>query len=225
MISEFSPIAGVSKVAVTRRTRRLAGRLALVFVGTMSFAGCTKIENVLASIPIFGFLRESPAFDPYEAPRPAPPGAVPYESPAGEGALMPRSNSEVELIAFGAPLRNIYQPGDSAAMRLGDVMFERHCAVCHGPAGKGDGPIIGPGKFPFAPDVTLPVSVNRTDGYLYGIIAAGRGLMPAYGPRMNHSERWATVLYLRSLQGQQAGAPATPAPAPAAPGQTPGQGR
>lgn len=222
MSSEFSPC---TNARAARSVRRLASRIALVFVGTLTFAGCTKVENVLASIPVFSFLRESPGFDPYEAPRPAPPGAVPFESPAGEGALMPRNNSEVELIAFGAPLRNIYVPGDSAAMRLGAVMFERHCMVCHGPAGKGDGPILGPGKFPFAPDLTLPITVARTDGYLYGIIAAGRGLMPAYGPRMNHSERWATVLYLRSLQGEQAGSPATPAAAPAAPGQTPGQGR
>lgn len=221
MISEFSAAMG-EKARPTVTYRRRLSQLALVMASVMSFAGCTKVENVLASIPVFGFLRESPAFDPYEAPRPGPVGAVPYETPAGANALMPRNNSEVELIAFGATLTNIYQQGDSAAMQLGAVMFDRHCMVCHGPAAKGTGPIVGPGKFPFAPDLTLPITVARTDGYLYGIIAAGRGLMPDYGPRMNHNERWATVLYLRSLQGQQAASPAAPA---AAPGQTPGQGR
>jgi len=88
-------------------------------------------------------------------------------------------------------------------------MYERHCSVCHGPQGNGDGPIIGPGKFPFAPNLHLPITVNRTDGYLYGIIAVGRGLMPAYGPRMTPAERWATVNYLRQLQSSAgAAAPA-----------------
>jgi hypothetical protein len=37
---------------------------------------------------------------------------------------------------------------------------------------------------------------------MYAVIRAGRGLMPAYGPRMNHLERWATVMYVRQLQAQ-----------------------
>ena len=113
-------------------------------------------------------------------------------------------------------MTNPLAANDTLALRAGEVMFQRHCAVCHNADGKGNGPIVGQGKFPMAPDLTLPVTVGRNDGYIYGVIRAGRGLMPSYGPRMTHLERWATVNYVRQLQRAAGGQPqATPAPAPA----------
>ncbi len=38
-----------------------------------------------------------------------------------------------------------------------------------------------------------------TDGYLFGIISAGRGLMPNYR-RLPQPERWHIVNYIRELQ-------------------------
>jgi mono/diheme cytochrome c family protein len=182
----------------------------------------------MASIPVFSFLRNSPAIDPYEAPRPAPPNSVPFSSPAGDVPL-PISNSEAGLTAFGATARNPVSASDTMAMKLGQVMYDRHCYVCHGPQGHGDGPIINKpgeqGKFPFALNLTLPLTVGRTDGYLYGVIDVGRGLMPPYGPRMTNLERWATVNYVRQLQrasGASVPAPQTPSPAPPRPANAPG---
>src|SRR5688500_13338192 len=105
-------------------------------------------------------------------------------------------------------------------MRGGQVMFGQHCAVCHGPQGKANGPSIGPGKFPFAPDLTLPTTRARSDGYIYAVIRAGRGLMPSYGPRTNHLERWAFVEYVRSLSGAAPAATPTTSPV-SAPATTP----
>jgi mono/diheme cytochrome c family protein len=179
-------------------------------------AGCTKFEHAMATIPVFSFMRNAPFFDPYEAPRPAPYGSVPFNSPAGEsmGAL---EATEAGLNEFAARITNPLAGNDTLALRAGQVMFERHCAVCHNIDGKGNGPIVGPGKFPMGPNLTLPVTVGRSDGYIYGIIRAGRGLMPSYGPRMSHMERWATVVYLRQLQrasgAQPQAAPAATAPA------------
>lgn len=187
-----------------------APKLTLVLAITLLAGACTRIENVLASIPVFSFLRDAPFFDPYEAPRPAPYGSVPYNTPAGE-SLGPVEATEAGLTEFGARITNPYAANDSLALRAGQVMYERHCAVCHGPAGKGDGTIIGQGKFPYAPNLTLPATAGRSDGYLYAIIRAGRGLMPAYGPRMTHLERWAAVNYVRRLQsGAAAGAVSAP---------------
>ena len=182
---------------------------------------CTRFENVMASIPVFSFLRNAPSFDPYEAPRPAPYGSVPFNTPAGE-SLGPLEATETALTEFGSRISNPYATGDTAALRTGQVMFERHCAVCHNVDAKGNGPIVGPGKFPMAPNLTLPVTVARTDGYIYAIIRAGRGLMPAYGPRLTHLERWATVNYLRQLQRAAGAAPqaAPPVLAPATPATT-----
>lgn len=187
--------------------------LAFTLIPVMS--GCTQIEDAAASIPVFSFMRNSPAIDPYEMPREAPPNSVPYGSPAGE-SMGPTEATEAGLNELAGRITNPFAAGDTAAVRYGQVMFERNCAVCHGPQGKGDGPIIGQGKFPFAPDLTLPTTRARSDGYIYAIIRAGRGLMPAYGPRMNHLERWATVEYVRSLSGAASAQAPAPAPTPAA---------
>jgi mono/diheme cytochrome c family protein len=168
----------------------------------LAASGCTRIEYALNRVSFFAYMRDAPFFDPYEAPRPAPPFAVAFESPAGE-TPPPITPTEAGLNAFAAgPHGTNPFPADSAFLDLGRVMFERHCSVCHGPLGRGDGSIIGPDKYPpLAPNLTLPPTVARTDGYLYGMIAVARGsIMPAYGSRTSHRERWAIVSYVRQLQ-------------------------
>jgi mono/diheme cytochrome c family protein len=52
----------------------------------------------------------------------------------------------------------------------------------------------------------------RTDGYIYGMIRVGRGLMPPYGHQVAHFDRWNIVNYVRQLQ-RSAGTPGMPAAA------------
>jgi hypothetical protein len=52
----------------------------------------------------------------------------------------------------------------------------------------------------------------RTDGYIYGMIRVGRGLMPPYGHQVAHFDRWNIVNYVRQLQ-RNAGTPGMPAAA------------
>lgn len=196
-------------------------RLALIaLLGLAAGTGCTRIDNALASVPVFAFMRDAPSFDPYEHPLPPPPGSIPFESPAGP-VLPPLAATDQALREFAAGPwgQNPLAADDAVALALGQVMYERHCAVCHGPTGRGDGPIIGQGRFPFAPSLVAPPATDLSDGYAYGIVRAGRGLMPAYGARMTHVERWAVVTYMNRLQVDAAPAPAgtTPAPADTAP--------
>jgi len=183
-----------------------AFRNAAVLLAVLAATGCTRIEFALGRIPFLNFMRNAPFFDPYEAPRPAPPGAVPFDAPVGE-VLTPIQASEQALIEFGTSARGTNPfVADSAFLALGDTMFNRHCMVCHGAAGKGDGPIVqidaAQAKYPLRPpDLTAPTTVARSDGYLYALIWVGRGLMPAYGPRTTHEERWAIVEHVRRLQG------------------------
>lgn len=214
-----------SSERTSARARERAKLLLAVAAVALLAAGCTQFENAMASVPIFSYLRNAPSFDPYENPRPAPYGSVPFNTPAGE-SLGPEESTEAGLNAFAATISNPLQPNDSLALRAGKVMFERNCSVCHNLNAQGNGPIVGQGKFPMGPNLTLPVTVARSDSYIYALIRAGRGLMPAYGPRMNHLERWATVMYLRQLQRAAGGTPAAPTPATApaaAPGTSTGQ--
>jgi len=177
-------------------------------------SGCTALDDALASVPVFAFLREAPFFDPYEAPRPAPEFSVPYDSPVGMD-VPPIEASENGLNAFAATPWGVnpLDPADTAVQALGRKMFDRYCLVCHGADGKGNGPITGENKYPpIAPDLTLPITVARPDGYIYGMIRVARsGLMPAYGQRLNHRERWAIVSYVRALQAADNASAAAPA--------------
>lgn len=201
----------------TAQARR-AGMVALL-LGVMVAPGCTRIDHALASVPIFAFMRNSPSFDPYEHPLPAPPGAVPFNSPNGP-PLPPLEATEAALNAWAAgPYgQNPFAADDQAVLATGRVMYERHCAVCHGVGGQGDGPIRA--HIPLMPSLIAGEAVARSDGYVYAVIRAGRGLMPAYGARMTHDERWAIVTYINSLQaaaGVQQPAPAQDPAAGAAP--------
>ena len=42
---------------------------------------------------------------------------------------------------------------------------------------------------------------DRTDGYIFGMIRNGRGLMPTYN-RIEEMDRWDVVNYVRALQGK-----------------------
>jgi mono/diheme cytochrome c family protein len=160
-------------------------------------------------------MRDQSSFDPYENPQNAPEGSVP--SAAGNLAARPGEYNvgqpegldevlppftQLDLIQETDVVVNLENPVTPTAELLdrGEVLFLRFCAPCHGPDGAGvTGYIIPAGYPPF------PLISDRarafTDGYIYGMIRVGRGLMPAYGDRIGHFDRWNVVNYLRVLQG------------------------
>lgn len=96
-----------------------------------------------------------------------------------------------------AGLRNPTPPTDSS-LANGRKYFQINCAVCHGDRAMGDGPAT---KFGMPGiNLTLDITRARTDGYIFGMIRNGRGLMPSYN-RIEEMDRWDVVNYLRALQG------------------------
>jgi mono/diheme cytochrome c family protein len=109
-------------------------------------------------------------------------------------------------------MANVANPhaASRASLDNGRKHYQINCAVCHGVAGKGDGAAVRFGVP--APNLLGPVTKGRTDGYLYGMIRNGRGLMPNY-VRIEDDDRWDVVNYLRALQGSVAGVVADTSPA------------
>lgn len=97
-----------------------------------------------------------------------------------------------------------------ASLDNGRKYYQINCAVCHGVAGKGDGAAVRFGVP--APNLLGPATKGRTDGYIYGMIRNGRGLMPNY-VRIEDEDRWDVVNYVRALQGSIAGVVADTSPA------------
>lgn len=89
-------------------------------------------------------------------------------------------------------------PASDSSLANGRKYFQINCAVCHGDRALGDGPVTRYGM----PRINLTADLTkaRTDGYIFGMIRNGRGLMPPYN-RIEEMDRWDVVNYLRVLQG------------------------
>ena len=90
-------------------------------------------------------------------------------------------------------------PADARSLRNGAQQFAINCSVCHGPAGNGDGPVTRFNYPPMQIGQGSNAATNLSDGYIFGIIRNGRGLMPSYN-RIEESDRWDLINYLRALQ-------------------------
>jgi len=89
-------------------------------------------------------------------------------------------------------------PVSDSSLANGRKYFQINCAVCHGERAMGDGPVT---KFGMpAINLTTDMTKARTDGYIFGMIRNGRGLMPSYN-RIEEMDRWDVINYLRALQG------------------------
>lgn len=92
-------------------------------------------------------------------------------------------------------------PADTRSLESGHRYYQINCAVCHGDRGVGDGPATRYGMPGIS--ITSGAARARTDGYIWGMIRNGRGLMPSYN-RIEELDRWDVVNYVRALQGTDA---------------------
>jgi mono/diheme cytochrome c family protein len=100
-------------------------------------------------------------------------------------------------------------PPNAQSLANGRKYYQINCEVCHGIAGKGNGPALAYGMP--APSLLTDITMNRTDGYIYGMIRNGRNLMPTYD-RIEDMDRWDVVNYVRALEGKVPGVVADTTP-------------
>ncbi len=201
-----------------------AGLLVLVtlLVGT----GCSPLDDALSGI--FGrSMRDQRSFDPYENTLLPPensvafsagnytlaPGQVTLGQPAvGAAALVPRPFTQVELKSeYVVGLVNPVPPSPASLAR-GEQLYDRFCVPCHSAEGLGANAPLAP-VHPVVTvfDVSGANAAGYSDGYIYGLIRVGRGVMPAYGHRVTHFDRWNIVNYVHQLQVEAGSRPATAA--------------
>jgi len=192
-------------------------RLLVAALALTVTTGCKPLDDVMVSI--FGrSMRDSRSFDPYENVQLPPEGAVSFSSsnfPGAPGAVnlgepdggdvVPFTQADMLPIGTGnAVVQSLVNPfamDDSVALARGEVLFNRHCAVCHGVSGLGaEATIVAKHPTVAAYNLNGPVVAAYTDQYIYGMIRVGRGLMPSYGFRIPHYDRWTIVNYVRKLQ-------------------------
>ena len=90
-----------------------------------------------------------------------------------------------------------------ASRQRGEALYQHNCAVCHGLAGRGDGP--GAQGLPVAPANLFEMAPRHPDGDIAWKIANGRGSMPAWEGVLATAQIWDLVNYLRDLPRAAAG--------------------
>ena len=89
---------------------------------------------------------------------------------------------------------------DVESVKIGKQLWTKHCAVCHGKTGAGDGSKSAQLKTPME-DMSGDVVQKQTDGELYYKLAEGRDEMPSFKKKIPDSEElWSIVNYIRVLK-------------------------
>jgi len=139
------------------------------------------------------------------------PGTIPRGYPP-----LPYQPSQADAVRAGLEMTNPFKVQNRRVVERGAFVFTNFCVVCHGASGKGDGPVAQHG-YPPPPSLLEDHARNLKDGQIFHILSFGQGNMAPYASALAREDRWKVILYIRSLQAEEAAkAAATSAAPPAA---------
>lgn len=102
----------------------------------------------------------------------------------------------------------------STEMEEAERIYLINCAICHGTALDGNGPLYKGGAGPFAAKpanlVGDPKIAALSEGTLFHVMTYGKNLMGSYASQMSRKQRWMVAQYVKSKQGpaESTGSPA-----------------
>jgi mono/diheme cytochrome c family protein len=97
-------------------------------------------------------------------------------------------------------------PVSLALLERGQERYRIYCVPCHSELGDGQGIVVQRG-FPAPPSLQIERLRDSSPKYLYEVIAQGRGLMYPFADRVDPTDRWAIVAYIKALQRSESAAP------------------
>ncbi len=177
------------------RSVRPAPALALV-AGAMLASGCSNDWRT--------DMWYQPSIRPEQAPRPQPERSVPL------GAA-PHYESRDDTEDLPNPV-----PASPTSLAHGHDLFVARCTPCHGPDGRGGGPVSK--FFPPAPDLAYIKVRERTDGFIWGTVSYGGKAMPPAREGLTARDRWDLVNWVREIQRTSPVVTVPPPEAPPPPG-------
>jgi mono/diheme cytochrome c family protein len=122
-------------------------------------------------------------------------------APFGQGPLLAAS-------ALAPGQSNAFAAADAHVRERGAFVFTNHCQVCHGPEGRGDGPMaerLLQRGLPAPASLLTPQSAQRPDGELFHVLTYGQRSMAALAGQLSREDRWMVILHVRVLQHRAAG--------------------
>ncbi len=199
---------------MNRRALALAAAAAVILAcGARSALRAREYMPDMARGPAYKAFAPNPVTrDGLTLQRPVPGTLARGQQPFHYGA------GEDEALRAGRELENPV-PATARTLEEGKALYEVYCLVCHGPQGRGDGPISG--KIPPPPDYRSARLAQFQPGRIFHVVTMGAGKMPSYAAQLTAEERWKVVTYVHaSLQG-----PEDPLSPPRGEGRTPSPGR
>ena len=167
--------------------------------------GALGLVVALGACSWFTDFKEQPKFDPWESTsdtipyRGNPQNSVSVYGSAAPGYAVSRQRLPGTIDSMKAIPNPV--PADARSLDNGHKYYAINCAVCHGYEGKGDGPATKYGMPAMSLATPGANAMSFTDGYIWGMMRNGRGLMPTYD-RIEELDRWDVVNYIRGLQGR-----------------------
>jgi mono/diheme cytochrome c family protein len=161
----------------------------LILAGAGASGGCPWDQDMV----------DQPSVKPQEVRAPAEPGAA---VPIVGGETLPAPTTEEAMFAAkdaAATLRNPV-PATEESIARGKYLFELNCLVCHGPDGRGKGP-VGQVFEPSPVDLNEAYTQDQADGQLFFTLTRGRVAMPFYRDALTPQERWDVVNYVKQEFG------------------------
>lgn len=105
------------------------------------------------------------------------------------------------LLSFQTWMAHIPAHAAGGDAQKGKVVYEKSCVLCHGPQGRGDGP-VGKTTNPPAADFTSAASKKKTDAELLATIENGRPptAMVGWKGQLSEGEIQDVLAYVKSLR-------------------------
>jgi mono/diheme cytochrome c family protein len=101
------------------------------------------------------------------------------------------------LLLIAAGLAATPAPAAMAADAGGKAVYDKNCASCHGPDGKGNPAMT---KVFGEKELNIAATVgSKKDDELIKVITEGKGKMPALGKSLSKSDQKAVIGHVRSL--------------------------
>lgn len=95
-------------------------------------------------------------------------------------------------------------------VKEGGRLFNIYCAICHGPAMDGNGPLYASGKFAAMPaNLKGGKYLKFTVGEIYAAIKFGKNAMGSYASQLDIKQRWQIIAYIKKTQSENGGDPYT----------------
>lgn len=94
-------------------------------------------------------------------------------------------------------------------MTEAERLYLINCAICHGTALDGNGPLYKGGQGPFSSKPATLVGDPKIEalpeGTLFHVMTYGKNLMGSYASQLNRKQRWMVAQYIKSKQSKSKG--------------------